>query len=76
MNFNPNGGTNFLLPITTGIANANIISNTTSRTRPNSRPGSTAAVTSNMDFYVLNAAGTVVATGNTNNVATKSPGNS
>jgi large repetitive protein len=73
MNFDPNGGTNFLLPITTGIANASISFEYDQPYGAQEPAGSTAAVTSNVNFYVLNAAGTIVATGNTNNVATNAP---
>ena len=73
MNFNPNGGTNFLLPVSTGIANANITFEYDQPYGAQEPAGSTAAVTSNMNFYVLNASGTVVATGNANNVAIDEP---
>ena len=48
-------------------------SSSTSRSRTQQPASSTAAPTSEVDFYVLDATGTVVATGNNNNVATREP---
>ena len=73
MNFNPSGASNFLLPITTGINNASITFEYDQPYGAQEPAGSTAAVTSDVYFYVLNAAGTVVATGNNNNVALNAP---
>lgn len=70
MNFNPNGGTNTLLPVTTGSS-------------IDSRAGigfqfdqpwyTTGGVTSDIDIFLLDSTGAVVASGNTNNVATQNP---
>ncbi len=73
MNFAPSGATNFLLPVTTGIANALITFEYDQPFGTQQPTGSTAAVTSNVYFYVLNSSGTVVATGNNNNVAIDEP---
>jgi len=70
MNFNGNGGTATLLPITTN-----------SRLDPNAglnfqfdQPWyTTNGVTSDLDIYVLDASGNVVASGTSNNIATRSP---
>ncbi len=71
MNFNPNGGTTTLLPIT--------ISGT-SQTNPASfdfqfdQPWYTSnGVTSQMNMYILNSSGTVVASGTNDNTATQQP---
>jgi hypothetical protein len=77
MNFNPGAGTNLLLPITTGIANANIIFQFDQPFATQQPAGSTATVSSEVNFYVLSIAAdgtaTVVASGTNNNVATQEP---
>ena len=74
MNFNPNGGTpNPLLPITTGINNARITFEYDQPYGAQEPAGATAHVTSNVNFYVLNSSGAVVASGTSNNIATNMP---
>jgi large repetitive protein len=74
MNFNPNGGTpNPLLPITTGINNAFITFEYDQPYGAQEPAGATAHVTSNVDFYVFNSSGAVVASGTCNNVAMNAP---
>ncbi len=71
MNFNPNGGTTTLLPVTiTG----------TSQTNPAAfdfqfdQPWYTSnGVTSQMNMYIINSSGTVVASGTNDNTATQQP---
>ncbi len=72
MNFDPSGGTNLLLPITVNEANTSInfqFDQPWETQEPTGSPGPTSQV----DFYVLNAAGTIIASGTNNNVATGVP---
>ena len=55
MNFNPNGGTNIELPITTGIANAEITFQFDQPYRFQEPAGSPGEVTSQVNIYVINA---------------------
>ena len=71
MNFNPSG-TSLLLPITVNEANTSInfqFDQPWKTQEPMGSPGPTSQV----DFYVLNAAGTIIASGTNNNVATGVP---
>jgi len=72
MNFDPSGGTNLLLPITVNEANTNIdfqFDQPWATQEPTGSPGPTSQV----DFYVLDGAGKVIASGTNNNVATQEP---
>lgn len=73
MNFDPTGGTNMLLPITTDGANAVISFQFDQPYKTQQPANSTASVTSQVNFYVLDANGNIVAQGTDNNVATQSP---
>ncbi len=74
MNFNPNGGTpNPLLPITTGINNAFITFEYDQPYGAQQPAWARAHVTSNVDFYVFNSSGHVVASGINDNVAINAP---
>ena len=77
MNFNPSGGTNVELPITTDGANARAhLRVSTSRSAPRSRRARPDVVTSNVNIYVLDAAtGTWSSEPRptNNNVATQEP---
>jgi hypothetical protein len=76
MNFNPNGGTNVELPITTLVSNANLIFEYDQPFETQEPAGSTATVTSDVDIYVINAATGAVVVGagaNNNNVAIQEP---
>ncbi len=76
MNFNPNGGTNIELPITTGVANALITFQFDQPYQFQEPTGSSGKVTSNVNIYVIDAStGTVVvgAAANQNNVAAQQP---
>ena len=71
-NFDPNGGTNFLLPVTVNVADTNIdfqFDQPCATQQPTGSPG----LTSQVNFYVLNAAGTIIASGTNNNVANQEP---
>ena len=71
MNFNPSG-TSLLLPITVNVANTNInfqFDQPWATQEPTGSPGPT----SQLNFYVLDAAGTIIASGTNNNVATEEP---
>ena len=71
MNFNPSG-TSLLLPITVNEANTSInfqFDQPWKTQEPMGSPGPTSQV----DFYVLNAAGTIIASGTNNSVATGVP---
>ncbi len=75
MNFNPNGGTNVELPITTDGSNAVIDFQYDQPFETQEPAGSPGTVTSNVDIYILDSAGNVVvgANLNNNNVATQQP---
>jgi hypothetical protein len=77
MNFNPGGGVLTQLPITvtnaTGTNPAELLFQFDQPFATQQPSGSTAKVTSEVDFYVLDSAGNTVASGNTNNVATQTP---
>ena len=73
MNFNPSGN-NIELPITTSIPNAEIGFQFDQPYQEQEPAGSPGMVTSQVNFYVINAAtGAIVATGNQNNIATQQP---
>lgn len=72
MNFNPNG-TALQLQITTTVDNANIVFQYDQPFKTQQPATSTATVTSNLDFFVLNADGTIAASGTDDNVATAQP---
>ena len=77
MNFSPSGAAVTGLPITVAGASAGnpaeLIFQFDQPFATQQLAGSTAAVTSEVDFYVLDGGGNVVATGNNNNVATREP---
>ncbi len=75
MNFNPSGGTNLELPITTFINNAQLVFQYDQPYATEQPAGSTAAVTSNVNIYILDSSGNVVfgASNNQNNVAVQMP---
>jgi hypothetical protein len=76
MNFNPNGGTNLELPITTSVSNAVLIFQYDQPFETQEPSGSPGAVTSQVDFYVIDAnTGNVVfgAAQNSNTIATQQP---
>ena len=77
MNFNPSGGTNAELPITTLVNNANLIFEYDQPFETQEPAGSTATVTSNVDIFIINASTGAVLTGatlaNNNNVAIQEP---
>ena len=71
MNFNPSG-TSLLLPITVNVANTNIdfqFDQPWATQEPTGSPGPTSQV----NFYVLDGAGNIIASGTNNNVATQEP---
>jgi large repetitive protein len=73
-NFNPNGGTaNPLLPIKTSGTNVRIEFQFDQPYGAQEPAGATAHTTSNVDFYVFNSSGGIVASGTANNVATNKP---
>jgi large repetitive protein len=78
MNFNPNGGTNLELPITTTIPNASLTFEFDQPYQFYQPAGSTGVVTSQVNVYIIDATtGAVVwgngANPNQNNVATEQP---
>ncbi len=75
MNFNPNGGTNLELPLTTSISNAVLMFQYDQPFATEQPAGSTAAVTSNVNLYILDSSGNVIfgANNNNNNVAIQEP---
>ena len=73
MNFAPTGAPVTALPVTTARANETIEFQFDQPFTTQQPAGSTTAVTSEVDFYVINSAGTVVASGTNNNVATQQP---
>ena len=76
MNFDPSGGTNILLPVTTGIANALITFQYDQPYQFQEPAGSPGVVTSNVNIYVINASTGAVVVGtaqNQNNVAAQQP---
>jgi hypothetical protein len=73
MNFNPDGGTNLLLPVTTSVDSDAITFEYDQPYGAQEPAGFTAHVTSNMDFYVLDSSGDVIASGTCNNVAMNEP---
>jgi large repetitive protein len=76
MNFNPNGGSNELLPVTTSVPNATFTFEYDQPYQFDEPGGATGVVTSNVNIYVINAAtGAVVvgAAANQNNVAAQQP---
>jgi large repetitive protein len=72
-NFSPSGAANMLLPITTGINNANLIFEFDQPFQTQEPAGSTGVVTSQVNIYIINSSGTVVASGTNNNVAMQEP---
>ncbi len=76
MNFNPSGASNLLLPITTGINNAEITFQFDQPYQFQEPAGSSGVVSSNVNIYVIDAATGAVVVGaaqNQNNVATQQP---
>ena len=75
MNFNPGGGTNVELPITTDGANAVVTFQFDQPYQTQEPAGSTATVTSNVYIYLLDSSGNVVVgpTTQNNNVAMQAP---
>jgi hypothetical protein len=73
MNFNPSGGVTTELPITTTIPNAELFMEYDQPYKTEEPVGSTAGVTSDLDFFILDSAGNVVASSTTNNIQTQSP---
>jgi hypothetical protein len=76
MNFNPNGGTNLEMPVTTTAANAEITFEYDQPYQFEEPAGSPGKVTSNVNIYVINAATGAVVVGaaqNQNNVAAQQP---
>ena len=76
MNFNPSGGTTTELPITTGIANAEISFQFDQPYQFQEPAGSPGVVSSNVNIYVIDAATGAVVVGtaqNQNNVAAQQP---
>ena len=72
MNFNPSG-TTLELPITTSISNAVVSFEFDQPYKVQEPANDPNAVTSQLNFDIVNSAGAIVATGNTNNVATQQP---
>ncbi len=75
MNFNPNGGTNVELPITTDGNNAIVTFEYDQPYETQEPAGSTATVTSNVYIYLLDSSGNVIvgAAAQNNNVAIQEP---
>jgi large repetitive protein len=76
MNFDPNGGTNLLLPITVNNAPGAQTVLTMQFDQPyqfQEPAGSPGTVTSNVNIFVLDANGNIVSTANQNNVAMQQP---
>ncbi|MCA1685544.1 MAG: S8 family serine peptidase, partial [Planctomycetia bacterium] len=78
MNFDPSGGTTTQLPITVGstasaATPARLIFQFDQPYATQQPSGSTAAPTSEVDFYVLDSTGAVVASGTNDNVKTRAP---
>jgi len=73
MNFAPSGAAVTQLPITTTAANQSLVLNFDQPDALQEPAGVTAGPTSEVDFYVLNGGGAVVASGVNNNVATGAP---
>jgi hypothetical protein len=77
MNFNPSGGTNLELPITvsslTGSTLANLVFEFDQPFQTQEPAGAPGVVTSQVNIYILNSAGTIVASGTNNNVAIQEP---
>ncbi len=76
MNFDASGGTNIFLPVTTSIANAQLLFQYDQPYETQEPAGSAGKVTSDVDIYVINnATGAVVfsAAQNSDNVATQEP---
>jgi hypothetical protein len=73
MNFDPSGGTLLQLPLTVSAANSSFSFQYDQPFAVQQPSGSTAKVTSNLDVFVLDSAGNVVASGTTDNVATQAP---
>lgn len=70
MNFNPNGGTAVLLPVTTS---SSISGNSAIAFQFDQPWYTTNGVTSDVDIFLLDSTGAVVSSGNSNNIATQSP---
>ena len=76
MNFNPNGAANIEMPVTTDGPNADLIFEYDQPFATQQPAGSTAAVTSNVNIYVINATTGAIVVGtaaNNNNVAIQEP---
>jgi large repetitive protein len=76
MNFDPNGGTNALLPLTTDGAGAELIFQFDQPFNTQQPAGSTNVVTSNVNIYVIDAATGAIVVGpaaNNTNTATQEP---
>ena len=73
MNFAPSGAANAQLPITTNSANTTLIFQFDQPYKTQEPVGSTNGVTSQVNFYVLDSSGNIVASSTNNNVATQAP---
>ncbi len=73
MNFAPTGTPVTQLPITTGGPNVTLTFQFDQPFATQQPVGSSGVVTSQMNFYILNSTGAVVASGTNNNLATQSP---
>ncbi|SIO62070.1 Subtilase family protein [Singulisphaera sp. GP187] len=70
MNFNPNGGTAVLLPVTTS---SSIAAGSGIGFQFDQPWYTTNGVTSDVDIFLLDSTGAVISSGNTNNIATQTP---
>lgn len=73
MDFDPGSGVTTQLSITVPAGGANLVMQYAQPYRTQQPPGGTGSVTSDLDFFVLNAAGQVVASSRSNNVGTQEP---